>query len=302
VIERFVGSDGERLLRRALLDQVVVGHDDGVAGQLQAVAVLQVVEAKAVLITQDAEDSDLYLVLAGSLEVEVNGRILAVRGAGTHVGEMALLDPTAKRSATVRAVERTVLARVTEPQFAKIAESAPHVWRSLAVELGDRLRQRSKYVRAPNARPKVFVACSVERLVIAEHVQAAMVYEKVDVKLWTQSVFLPGHSTLEDLLREIDAADFAVIIAHPDDLALTARNELGPMPRDNVILELGMALGALGRDRALIVRPIDDVKLPTDLLGITAIVYQDGPAETLAGRVGPVVTAVKSAVARLGCR
>jgi hypothetical protein len=32
-IERFVGSDGERLLRRALLDQVVVGHDDGVAGQ-----------------------------------------------------------------------------------------------------------------------------------------------------------------------------------------------------------------------------------------------------------------------------
>ena len=41
MIERFKGSDGERLLRRALLDQVVVGHDDLVAGQLLAVAVLQ---------------------------------------------------------------------------------------------------------------------------------------------------------------------------------------------------------------------------------------------------------------------
>jgi predicted nucleotide-binding protein len=74
------------------------------------------------------------------------------------------------------------------------------------------------------------------------------------------------------------------------------------VPRDNVVLELGMALGALGRDRALIVRPIGDVKLPTDLLGITPILYQDGPPDTLAGRVGPVVTAVKNAVARLGCR
>lgn len=105
MIERFQGSDGERRLRRALLDQVVVGHDDQVAGQLQAVAVLQEIEAKTVLITQSAEDSDFYLVLAGSLEVEVNGRILAVRGAGTHVGEMAMLDPKAKRSATVCAVD-----------------------------------------------------------------------------------------------------------------------------------------------------------------------------------------------------
>jgi hypothetical protein len=48
VIERFKGSDGARLLRRALLDQVVVGHDDRVADQLQAVAALQEVEAKAV--------------------------------------------------------------------------------------------------------------------------------------------------------------------------------------------------------------------------------------------------------------
>jgi CRP/FNR family transcriptional regulator, cyclic AMP receptor protein len=146
------------------------------------------------------------------------------------------------------------------------------------------------------------VGCSVERVPIAEEIQAAMLHEKVDVQIWPQGVFLPSHGTLEDLLRGIDAADFAVIIAHPDDVVLTARNELGAVPRDNVIFELGMAMGALGRDRSLIVRPIIDVKLPTDLLGITPIQYQDGPPETLTIGVGPIVTAVKKAVARLGCR
>jgi predicted nucleotide-binding protein len=301
VIERFKGKEGERVLRAALRDQVLVEHDDAVAAALQAVAELVQIETGHAIIEDAKEDRDLYLVLAGRLEVIVKGRVLAERGAGTHVGEMATIDPKARRSATVRAVERCVLARVPEPDFVRIADAAPHVWRALAVELGDRLRQRSAHVRAPNARPRLFVACSKERLPIAEHIQAAMRFVHADVVLWTNNVFVPGHGTLEDLLREVDAADFAVVIAHPDDVVL-ARDELSMAPRDNVVFELGMAMGALGRERALILRPMGDVRLPSDLLGVTTIQYQDGPAATLASRVGPAVTDIKDAVARLGCR
>lgn len=301
MIERFRGKDGERVLHAALRDQVLVEHDDGVARALQAVAELVQIEAGQAIIEDGKEDTDLYLILAGRLEVIVKGRVLAERGAGTHVGEMATIDAKARRSATVRALERCVLARVSEPNFVRIADGAPHVWRALAVELGDRLRQRSAHVRAPNARPRLFVASSAERLSIAEQIQGAMRHVKADVVLWTNNVFTPGHGTLEDLLREVDAADFAVVIVHPDDVVL-ARDELAMAPRDNVLFELGMAMGALGRERALILRPMIDVKLPSDLLGITTIQYQDGPAATLASRVGPAVTDIKEAVARLGCR
>ena len=37
-------------------------------------------------------------ILSGTVSVLVNGRTVAERAAGTHVGEMSLIDPTAWRS------------------------------------------------------------------------------------------------------------------------------------------------------------------------------------------------------------
>src|SRR5690348_15211884 len=70
-----------------------------------------------------------FFVLTGEVTVLVNGRTVASRPAGTHVGEMALVDPLAKRSATVIAAESTVAIMLAEHHFSKIASRHPELWR-----------------------------------------------------------------------------------------------------------------------------------------------------------------------------
>lgn len=68
--------------------------------------------------------------------------------------------------------------------------------------------------------------------------------------------------------------DFAVLVLTPDDKT-TSRGKVKAAPRDNVIYELGLFTGALGRERALVVVPSAvDIKIPTDLLGVTTLRYK----------------------------
>ena len=70
-------------------------------------------------------------------------------------------------------------------------------------------------------------------------------------------------------------------------------------PRDNVILELGMCIGAMGRKRAFLVRPRGvELKIPTDLLGITPIDYKSDDPANLAVHLSPVCTQINQAVER----
>ena len=123
-----------------------------------------------VVIRQGALDSDIYLIVSGRLSVQVNGREVAVRNSGQHVGEMALIDPRAVRSATIIATEPSVLAKITEPDFSRLARKYPQLWRRLAIELADRLRQRGRFHTPPNDIPHVFIGSSVERLLVAQNV------------------------------------------------------------------------------------------------------------------------------------
>jgi predicted nucleotide-binding protein len=121
--------------------------------------------------------------------------------------------------------------------------------------------------RSEVERPKVFVGSSAEGLSIAEAIQQNLDYE-CEVTLWPQGVFGLGQGTLEDLVREAATVDFAVLVLTPDDLVMK-REKRGQQPRDNVLFELGLFMGKLGRDRTFIVhergKPPD---LPTDLAGI----------------------------------
>ncbi len=125
MIDRFKGEDGSRRLTAAICKQRLVQDDKRLAAILSSVAELQQFEPGQDIIMQGDFDSDLYLILTGKVSVLVNGREVASRAAGCHIGEMAVIDPTVPRSATNRAIEQTVVAKVTEAAFTTVANNFP---------------------------------------------------------------------------------------------------------------------------------------------------------------------------------
>src|SRR5208337_1908153 len=95
------------------------------------------------LIKQGASDTDLFLILSGAFSVAINGRIVARKKAGEHVGEMAVVDPLTPRSASVTATADSVVSRIAEPDFSALADRYPRLWRRIALELANRLRNVS---------------------------------------------------------------------------------------------------------------------------------------------------------------
>ena len=189
-----------------------------------------------------------------SVSVAPSNRDDTVRCAPAYVGEMATIDPSARRFATVRAKEPTVVARVAEPDFSRIANAHPFVWRHLAIELGDRLRQRAAKVPLRRDSARVFIASSSEGLKLARALKAALATDPFDVHVWIDGIFTPRLTNIEALEEELDRADFAVLLLSSDDRVLS-RWVFSRAPRDNLILELGLFVGAIGRRRAIMVRP-----------------------------------------------
>jgi CRP/FNR family cyclic AMP-dependent transcriptional regulator len=218
VIGRFRGEEGNRRLVAALREQRAVLDSEMLAAEIAGTAELRQYEPGDFLTEQGGTETDVFLILCGAVEVAVDGRALAVRRAGCYVGEMALIDPTARRSATLRASEQTVVAVLTEPQFTALAERFPQLWRRLALELAHRLRERSRYVTPPNAVPEIFVGCSRECLEIARVVQREL-DQLALVRVWTDGVFQPSSTAAEDLLRQVARSDFAVLVVGEEDMA-----------------------------------------------------------------------------------
>ena len=83
-----------------------------------------------------------------------------------------------------------------------------------------------------------------------------------------------GLGTLETLVNSLNEFDFAVLVLTPD--ILTSRGASSDSPRDNVLLELGLFIGYLGRQRTFIVYNRDNnLKLQSDLAGVTPADYGD---------------------------
>jgi hypothetical protein len=79
-------------------------------------------------------------------------------------------------------------------------------------------------------------------------------------------------------LRFVQCYDFAVLVLTDDD-QITCRKVTQASPRDNVVFELGLFMGALGRRRAfpLVAQTADGApKIPSDLLGNTAVYLPKG--------------------------
>jgi predicted nucleotide-binding protein len=303
MITRFQSEGGKARLVAAIRAQKIVSDELKLAEEIAGASVLVQIEPNnpaSEFIKQGGADTDIYLVLSGKVSVRVNGREVAVRATGAHVGEMALIDPTAPRSASVIAIEQTVLARLSEANFSSIAERFPQLWRRLALELAERLRQRGRFLSSPNPQPVIFIGSSVENLSVAREIQLGFSHDKMLVSVWTDGVFKASKTAVESLLAAVRASDFAIFLNTPDDIVVSRDIEI-PAPRDNVVFELGLFMGLLGRERTFVVKPRGvAIKMPSDLLGFTPLEYAEGAADTLTSRIAPVCTEIRKLIQKLG--
>jgi CRP-like cAMP-binding protein len=136
------GSDGRQNLIEALISQPLV-RDKDLARVVARRLRLEAIPAGRNLIEQGATDTDLFLILEGDVSVAVDGHVVARKRAGQHVGEMAVVDPRRPRSASVTATSDSVVGRIAESDFSKLADRYPRLWRRIALELASRLRTES---------------------------------------------------------------------------------------------------------------------------------------------------------------
>lgn len=298
MIERFEGEAGRENLLDALRNQKLVVGDGSLAEEIAGTGNLVEVKAGTSIITQGTEDTDVFFILAGAFDVFVHGRKVARRFANDHVGEMAAIQPTQKRSATVTATETSVICQISGTEFNDLGRKYPGVWRLIAKELARRLEQRNAHVLATHSKIRIFIISSAEALAIARTIQNALDHD-FTVTLWTDGVFRASWYPVESLEKQLDQSDFAIAIAQPDDLT-ESRGLSAPTPRDNVIFELGLFIGRIGRQRSFLVEPRgEEVSLPSDFSGITALTYRYDP-DDLPSVMGSVCNKIRDIVRELG--
>jgi CRP/FNR family transcriptional regulator, cyclic AMP receptor protein len=300
MVNRFTGPEGKRLLVEAIRRQVIVQGDLELGQKISEAVEVTPCNTGHRLIAQDGSENDLYFILSGRFSIRVNDREVAVRVAEEHVGEMALIDPKAKRSASVVAIEDSVVAKISEVKFVQLANQYPPLWRNIARELGDRLRQRNDLVKMRNKVTKLFIASSTEALPLASAIQAGLRSDPILTTLWSEGVFGPSDFSLEALERAAEEADFAVLVFSADDKLVSRGQELDA-PRDNVVFELGLFIGAIGRKRTFIVLPQNTkIKIPTDLLGITPITYMADDPKNLSSQIGSICAELRKVLSQRG--
>ena len=158
-------------------------------------------------------------------------------------------------------------------------------------------------IATPRSKPSLFIGCSSERLqplAVALHAQLDRACEPT---IWKDGVFRPSKTYIESLENCLSRFDFAVFIMTPDDVT-TMRGVSQPTVRDNIIFELGLFMGRLGRERCFLLHPRDEKpKLPSDIDGIVLVDY---PADRSDSNMDAALTAaagrIKLCIEQLGCR
>ncbi|MCI5195810.1 MAG: hypothetical protein D3919_06175 [Candidatus Electrothrix sp. AW5] len=150
-------------------------------------------------------------------------------------------------------------------------------------------------------KPRMFIGSSVEGKDIAEYIQLGLEYD-VETTIWHQGIFGLSDGSLDSLVRAAKDFDFAALVLTPDDLVMKRGTEKG-CPRDNVVFELGLFMGALGRERTFIVYNRDkQLDLPTDLAGVTPATFASRSDDNLHAALGPVCTRIKQAINTCGLK
>ncbi len=124
------------VLKRVGLLGAVPGH--------RLIAVARLLEEVRVapgetILERGAVEDWLFIVATGKVRVHVGNRTLVDSGPGAVVGELAVLSP-APRSASVTAVEPTLLLRLRRGPFEELLDDSPEIARVVISTLANQLQ------------------------------------------------------------------------------------------------------------------------------------------------------------------
>jgi len=138
-----VGGDGAEQAWAAVFAEVPLfaGLSDRQLRRIARLGTIQRFPSRAEIVTKGGAGDAAYIVLDGVCEViRGRGRAHVEIGAGSIVGEMALLDG-APRSATVRAASDVTALRLERKAFLRIIRDGPIVMLRLLETLATRVRE-----------------------------------------------------------------------------------------------------------------------------------------------------------------
>ncbi len=151
--------------------------------------------------------------------------------------------------------------------------------------------------KANKKKPRIFVGSSTESLDIAYTVQVNL-EKDAEVTVWTQNIFTPSNYLLESLLHALKSAAFGIFILSPDDV-IRMRDQYFGTVRDNVLFELGVFIGLLGKNRSFFIVPEDanDLHLPSDLLGLFPLTFNPNREDgNLNAALGPACNCIRCSI------
>ncbi|MBK7966672.1 MAG: nucleotide-binding protein [Bacteroidetes bacterium] len=110
-----------------------------------------------------------------------------------------------------------------------------------------------------------------------------------------------SETTIESLMSVIASTDFGVFVFTPDDIT-TIRGKKNITVRDNVLFELGLFIGKIGRKGVSIIMPDNsELQLPTDLLGLTPGKYETNRSDgNQKAATGSCSNKIREAINKLG--
>ena len=143
------------------------------------------------------------------------------------------------------------------------------------------------------SKPTLFIGSSTKGLDVSRAVELNL-YDIVEVTIWSNGVFGLNEGYLDALAKARKRFDFAILVLTPDDFE--------QYPRDNVLFELGLFMGHLGRDRTFaLCSDSEKMKLPTDLSGVVLAKYASNRSDNnLQAATNPACTLIRNKIIDLG--
>jgi CRP/FNR family cyclic AMP-dependent transcriptional regulator len=263
-------------LESALGDQKLVRHNKDLARELAKVGEQLLKDDGQTVYKEGDQFVGVFFILVGKVRLTQGGNILQDLAEDEEFGIRPLISKDTRYKVTATAITETLLLRVNRPAFEQLAETYPELWKNLVRTQHERLDRQNQLFLPQNSPMIMFIGSSSEGLGCARNLRDCFTSQAhIKVSVWDE-VFENMYYPLETLTKELDTWDFAAFVWTPDDMT-DSRAVNSPSPRDNVVLEVGLSIGRLGRDRTFVLVPDvtseSQLKIPSDLRQIALMSY-----------------------------